>query len=76
MGLADALQATKATIKGPTCTMCTLLKELPADDRKALDAALVDLSFTGAAISRALKAEGYNISDMTVNRHRKADCRR
>jgi hypothetical protein len=76
MVLADTLQTYKATIKGPTCTMCTLLKLLLADDRKALEAALIDPSFTGAAISRALKAEGHNISDMTVNRHRKADCRR
>ena len=76
MGLADKLQETKQTVKGPICTLCTLLTVLGADDRKALEAALVDLSFTGAAISRALKAEGHHISDMTVNRHRRADCRR
>ena len=76
MGLADKLQATKETPKGPICTLCTVLTVLAADDRKALEAALVDLSFTGAGISRALKAEGHNISDMTVNRHRRADCRR
>lgn len=76
MGLAETLQASKQTISGPTCMMCALMVALPADDRKALEAALSDALFSGAAISRALKAEGHNISYMTVNRHRKADCRR
>jgi hypothetical protein len=76
MTLQQALEANKATIKGPTCTVCVLLTTLKADDAKALQSALDDPSFTARGISRALKAEGHNIADQTLNRHRKADCRR
>lgn len=76
MTLQQALEAHKATVKGPTCSMCALIVTLKADDAKALQLALDDPSFTSRGISRALKAEGHNIADGTVNRHRKADCRR
>jgi hypothetical protein len=56
--------------------MCALIITLKADDAKALQLALDDPSFTSRGISRALKAEGHNIADGTVNRHRKADCKR
>lgn len=76
MTLQAALEANRVTVKGPTCSMCALFTVLKADDAKALQAALDDPSFTSRGISRALKAEGHSIADGTVNRHRKADCRR
>lgn len=76
MTLQAALEANRATIKGPTCTLCVLLTTLNPVDAKALQEALDDKGFTARGISRALKAEGHNIADGTVNRHRKADCKR
>jgi hypothetical protein len=76
MTLQQALEANKGTLKGPTCSLCVLLTTLTADDAKALQLALNDPGFTARGISRALKAEGHNIADGTVNRHRKSDCRR
>lgn len=74
MTLADALTAHKTGPKGPTCSMCVLVRDLPKADRDALVAALNDSSFTHAAISRALNAEGFKVAAMTVGRHRKGEC--
>lgn len=75
MTLSSALEAYKGTLKGPRCTVCTLLNDLSSDDLAALEAAMADPAFTSAAISRALKAEGHQIAPITVGRHRKKDCR-
>jgi hypothetical protein len=75
VSLADVLAANKHTFKGPRCALCNVLDTLPKDDRAALVAAVEDATFTGAAISRALKSEGHNISGPMVIRHRKGDCR-
>jgi len=74
MSLANALAAHKQTSKGPRCALCNTIDTLPKDDRAALVAAIADPSFTGAAISRALKSEGHNISGPIVMRHRKGEC--
>ena len=74
MTLAAALEQAKPTRKGPRCTMCDLVDRLDKRDRDALLAALADESFTHAAISRALRAEGYRRSPLTVARHRKGEC--
>ena len=75
MSLSAALAANKATIKGPKCSVCTLIARLPADDAAALIAAFEDPSFTSAAIGRALRDEGHDQSTYTVLRHRKRECR-
>ena len=74
MSLADALEANKTSARGPRCTLCVLLTKMDKADRVALDAALADDTFTHAAISRALKAEGYGITANTVQRHRTRGC--
>jgi hypothetical protein len=75
MSLSAALAANKATTKGPKCSVCTLIADLPTDDATALLAAFDDPSFTSAAITRALKAEGHDLSTCTILRHRKRECR-
>jgi len=77
MSLADSLQHEKAqgSRKGPDCRLCVALRSMPPKDVDALDEALADDSMTGAAISRALKAEGHDISAVIVLRHRKGECR-
>lgn len=75
MSLSNALEANRAILKGPRCTVCTLMASLSSDDLAALEAAMADTAYTSAAISRALKAEGHQIAPITVGRHRKKDCR-
>jgi hypothetical protein len=75
MSLSAALAANRKTLKGPICTVCTLMVGLSADDAAALQKAFDDFGFTSAAIARALKAEGHDISPNTVIRHRKRECR-
>ncbi|CAB5216972.1 hypothetical protein UFOVP199_21 [uncultured Caudovirales phage] len=74
MSLAAALAANKSSLKGPRCTICTLMDTLTKDDAAALRTAMADVTFTGAGISRALKAEGHTISGASVMRHRKGEC--
>ena len=75
MSLSDALTAHRKTLKGPVCTVCTLIAGLSADDATALQEALDDVSFTSAGITRALRAEGHDVSAHTLLRHRKKECR-
>lgn len=74
MSLADALKTHAPTRKGPMCTVCSLLGQLDKGDRKALDGALADISYTHNGISRALRAEGHNVASQAVSRHRKGEC--
>lgn len=60
--------------KGPTCTVCELLRTLDADDLAALTDALDDASLAHTQIYRALRAEGYTIKANTVSRHRRGEC--
>jgi len=43
------------------------------EDREALEAALASTMQT-SAISRALNAEGYEVRQASVGRHRRGDC--
>lgn len=57
--------------------MCVLLERLPESEADALNAALADEAYTGAAITRALKHEGYlAISPQSLQRHRRGECRK
>jgi hypothetical protein len=76
MSLSTALDKERAEgiNKGPTCTVCELLRTLDADDLAALTDALDDASLAHAQIYRALRAEGYAIRPNTVARHRRGEC--
>ena len=60
---------------GSECRTCTLLADLPKDEAAALQQALDDPRISNAGLSRILKAEGYQIADSTVRRHRKGECK-
>jgi hypothetical protein len=74
MGLKDALVANVGTKKGPVCTACTAIESMSKEDRHDLQVALNDPIYTSMGISRALKAEGYEVSGQTLQRHRRGDC--
>jgi hypothetical protein len=74
MGLKEALEASQRNRPGYRCGVCKLLDELPADDAEALRSALEDPHVQGAQIARALHAEGIDVSQHSVQRHRRQDC--
>ena len=72
--LANALAQHGHTLKGPRCSVCSLLARIDPTDGKILREALADSSYTHNGIARALRAEGYNVSASTLSRHRKGEC--
>lgn len=76
MGLKDALAANAVRKKGPICKVCLTLKAMSDEDRADLQAAMDDPVFAATGISRALKSEGYEVSDQMIQRHRRNDCRK
>ena len=76
MGLLDDLKDEKKLAKLPNanCTTCDLLIALPKAEREALEARLNDRTITHASISRVLRANGYDIKEGTLGRHRKNGC--
>lgn len=70
MSLADEAKAI-GIMPGPRCTTCALLDtDLGPELQEALD----DPSIMGTAIAKALKARGVQLSDQSVNRHRRGGC--
>ena len=61
---------------GGECRTCVLLRSRPKGERDALQAALDDPRYSNNALSKILKAEGHQIADSTVRRHRKGECKR
>lgn len=74
MGLKEALEAAAQTRPGYRCTVCTLLDDLEPDEATLLRDALRDPLVKGSWIARALQAEGHEIKQNTVTRHRRGDC--
>jgi len=75
MGLADRFASYEKPVPGARCVTCSLIEELPKDESAALTGALEDASISNAAISEILKAEGHQIGETSVRRHRKGICR-
>jgi hypothetical protein len=75
MSLSKRIAEYKPPKIGGECRTCTLLADLPKDERDALQQALDDPRISNAGLSRILKAEGYQIADSTVRRHRKGECK-
>ena len=79
VALGEALRAERdrPDMRGPRCATCTLISTLPEKEADALLAALADETFTGAAIARAIRQEGYqSVTPTSVQRHRRGECRR
>lgn len=61
-------------IKGPSCTVCLLLEELPEDEAQALRELLGDPRWRYTALAEALKAEGHDVADHALSRHGRGQC--
>ncbi len=75
MSLADRFAMYEKPSIGAKCVTCSLVRDLPADESKALQDALSDPSISNASISNILKAEGHSIGETSVRRHRRGICR-
>lgn len=78
MGLKDALSGAAPRGPGGTCTFAILLgpgSPLDRDDRDALETALADPLVRTADIARAMCSDGWQITQPSVARHRRRDCR-
>jgi len=76
MSLAKRISEYEFPKIGGECRTCVLLKTLPKSEAQAFQAALDDPRYSNNALSKILKAEGYQIADSTVRRHRKGECKR
>lgn len=76
MGLLDDLTNDNSFGKAQShyCGVCTLIVTLPKEEAKALQMRIDDASIPHTALSRVLKANGHNISDGVLGRHRNKGC--
>ena len=56
------------------CSMGVVLSQLDPQDREAVQQALADHSIFGSTIAKVLKARGYEVKSLAVNRHRRRTC--
>jgi hypothetical protein len=75
MSLSQRIADYKPAKIGGSCRTCELLRSLPKKEAEVLQAALDDPKFSNAGLSKILKAEGYQVADSTVRRHRKGECK-
>ena len=73
MSLASAI-AREMQPPGPKCAVATVMKLMDPDDVATLTAALADKDITAAAIGRALRSIGVDVSAFSVRRHQKGEC--
>jgi hypothetical protein len=76
MSLSSRIAEFEPPVIGGRCRICNLSQTLPADEVAALDAALVDQRISNASLSQILKAEGFQVGETTVRRHRRGECKR
>ena len=74
MSLRDELSKAQPVRRGPKCSICRLLIDLPEDDRDALEEAL-DSYMPSTVIHRAIAADGHRVGRGSVGRHRRGDCK-
>jgi hypothetical protein len=71
-----ALEAATPTKKGPQCSVSGLLTKVDDEERKALVAALDDVTRNRRVLSEAIRtAYGVEISQETLARHMRRHCK-
>ena len=81
MSLSERLQNVSVTAKASVCKIGKILQadKLSQEDKKYLSA-ILDVPendpsrVTNAALARVLREEGFDVSDSSVDRHRRGDC--
>jgi hypothetical protein len=81
MSLSERLQNVSVTAKASVCKIGKILQadKLTQEDKKYLST-ILDVPendpnrVTNAALARVLREEGFDVSDSSVDRHRRGDC--
>lgn len=76
MSLSDRIAEYKPPRIGGSCKVCVILETVAEKDSAALRVALEDARISNAGLAHILKAEGFQIQETTVRRHRRSECRR
>ncbi len=74
MSLRQLLATVQDAKKGPTCSIKTIIDSLSKEDAEALAEAFANPTVSGRAITKALRADGHDTRDHSVNRHRRGLC--
>jgi len=74
MSFADEVRQVKGRGAGVICTVASVLAQLDDDLRAEVVAAISSPAYTSAAIARALKARGVEVSEWSMSRHRREAC--
>lgn len=74
MALATRL-AVPVVRRVPRCTIAVLADSMPDEDLAVFGKALADPTMLATDLARALRAEGYDVGESTIRRHRRGDCR-
>lgn len=75
MSIAEEIAAESQRNRRTQCGIGSLLDRLEADDRRDVVAALEDMSIPSTVIARVLQRRGWQVSDYTLNRHRRGSCK-
>lgn len=75
MSLLAEIEAAASPRRGPACSIETVLAELPDSERAELEKALASARYLGSDIAKVLRGRGFHVANLTVNRHRRGDCR-
>jgi hypothetical protein len=75
MALSDRLQDTPQRQHGLPCSVGALEERLQGAEADALNAMLHTLGWSARRVYEALLAEGYEVGQQTINRHRSRSCR-
>ena len=75
MGLADTLATPpRRARKGPQCLTCRLAGMLTGDEQVAFRAAVADPRWESKALADAMQAEGFDLTEYSIARHRRRVC--
>lgn len=72
--LAAELAAISSSPKRGACRIRTLADEMSPDDYAAFLNAIADRKKTAAAITQVMRANGFQVGDQVVQRHRRGAC--
>lgn len=75
MALSDRLETTPPRRPGLPCSVGALIDKLDAEEAAALNAMMHELGWAARRIYDALSAEGYDVGQQTIGRHRSRSCR-
>lgn len=75
MSLFEELVAESKNTGRPKCSLHYILRDFPPEQVNDLLKALADTSnITSAALARKLQSLGFNVSELTLARHRRHAC--